>query len=541
MSVTSSPRSRLALAAPAAVALVFAVAGAVQLRRGWIPYGDWAVAELVIRHVDRTLPLAGPYSAQRGYDHPLPLVYALQWIPYQLSGQRSAAGLATTVWWNGAWLTALVALTTRARAPWLGLAALATVPVMAARTEAGSLLLPWNPSLGLVPALVLVVVGWRVALGSRRLLPVMVGLAVWCAGAHLGYVPLVAVVVAAGAAGLVAVTVRRHGRGGLRLLTAPVAAAVGVAVVLASPMLVDLALHGAASNPATIVREGGPSSDSPRTPTSEVVKVVRAELAVPPAWADAEPPFNFIFVERAPRPPLLLPVVLLVGLAAWWRRAIDELVGIGLAAGALLGASAGLLNVDGALQPWYLLPAHAAGMALVAFTAWSGGRSAAAAAAHLRRGARFEVREPVRLGVRAAVATALAVAVVPSLRLQPHAPPIEEATEALTAIVVANFPPGTALTVDGPIAWDGYYTPALTLHLDRAGFDVRVPDAHTSMYTDAMAPPADWDATRLVLDLTAGPSTPPDPRARAVGTVPVESILLTGIDRATLWAVPAEG
>ncbi len=81
------PWLRPTVVAPVLVAAVFLVTGFVHLLTTWEPYGDWAVAELIVRHTGRYLPLSGPYSAARGYNHPLPLVYALQWLPYHLFGE----------------------------------------------------------------------------------------------------------------------------------------------------------------------------------------------------------------------------------------------------------------------------------------------------------------------------------------------------------------------------------------------------------------------------------------------------------------------
>ena len=211
---------RPSFALPAAVGAVFFVAGVVQLTRRWPAIGDWAVAELVIRHAARHLPLSGPYSARRGYNHPLPWVYAIQWLPYHLFGSRSSAAPATALWWNGAWAAFVVWLLVRRQAAGLGVVALVALLVVASRVEGVVLLLPWNPNLAVVPAFALLFVAWRIAAGEGSLLPVGVGLAIWCAGAHLGFLPFSTAVVL----GAFAVARRRH-RGDARAGRAPVVAA----------------------------------------------------------------------------------------------------------------------------------------------------------------------------------------------------------------------------------------------------------------------------------------------------------------------------
>lgn len=531
---------------PLVVGAVFLVAGAAQLTRTWQPYGDWAVAELVIRHTGRALPLSGPYSADRGYDHPLPLVYALQWLPYHLSGGRSSMGLAVTVWWNGAWLAVLVWLAARARAPWLGVLALAAVPVATGTIPAATLLLPWNPSLALVPAMVLVVVAWRVAVGSRRLLPLMVALAVWCTGAHLGFAPLAVAVSTVGVVGLVVVTVRRGGRGAVRGLLRPVLASVGVALLLTSPMLVDLARDGSDSNPARILERGGLPADAEPVATREVVKVLRAELALPPAWATPTPPYDRYLLVSPERVPIGLLIGAVVAVAAWRRRAGDEIVGVVVSLVGIAASVAGLVTIeDDGLQPWYLLSAHAASMVFWAFVVWSGGRTAVALVASRRPEADADAVPPgsVPTGWKAValpvVALVASILVIPSLHLQPSAPGIERTVDGLEAGVVDAFEAGAPLEMAGPIGVDGYVTQALALRLDRAGFDVRVPDDDLYLFTSAMEAPEGWEGTTLALHLAVDPdSPPPEPGARLVASAPVELPLLPAAEVAQLWELP---
>lgn len=526
------------MVAPALVAAVFLVAGVAHLLTTWEPYGDWAVAELIVRHTSRYLPLSGPYSAQRGYNHPLPLVYALQWLPYRVFGEWSSAGLAISIWWNGAWLTLLTWLLARSKAPWLAVAALITVPIMAGKTVAGSLMLPWNPSLALIPGLVLVFVAWRVATGSRRLLPVAAGLAVWCTGAHLGFAPFALGLSVVALAGLVFTTMHRGGRTALTALRRPVTLALGVALVLAAPLLVDLAANGRASNPVQIVEKGRPEPGAVPLPKAEVLKVLRAELAIPPAWASTTPPYNFILNTRAPQIPILIPLGLAVALAAWRRRATDELVGMGLSVVGLLGATAGLLNIGSEqIQPWYLLPGHAASMALFAFIVWSGGRSVAAVIESRRAGSPTGETTATRLRSAAmpAVCFIAALLVVPSLRLQPASSTISKPVAGLAAAVEAQFEPGDRLIVDGPISIDGYYSQALALKLDRAGFDVRVPDDQVYLYSPALEIPSGWTGTRILVQLSSGPLEAPEPGARLIRREPIPNLLLADTDTVSVW------
>lgn len=533
------------LLVPGVVGVGFFLIGLAQLLTTWHPNGDWAVAELVIRHTRRVVPLSGPYSAARGYNHPLPLVYAIQWLPYHLFGQRSSAGLATAIWWNGAWLTFLSWMLTRLRAPWLAVAVLAGVVVMSARTPSASLVLPWNPSLGLLPGVVLVFVAWRVALGSSRLLPLATGLSIWCVGAHLGFAPMVVPMVGLSLIGLVWTVGRRHGRTGLTGLGRPVVASVAVAAVLVSPMVWDLMHNGADSNPVHIVQNGRPDPTVATVPRSELIKIVRAELAIPPAWARTEPPYDFMLLVRPPWVPWLAAVGLVVGAAAWRRRAHDELVGMGLSLAGMAGGVAGLASIEvGAIQPWYLLPAHAAALAWTATTVWSAGRSIrefVPSRGSTRATGEPTVASPTRPNVAllpATTAAVLMVLLVPTLRTDLLTPPTWQPVETLVEAARDELDPGSTVLLRGPVNFDGFYTAAIALELDRSGFDVRVPDEHLYIFTEAMRLPPDADATDLMVQLSSGPAQAPAPGAQMLAEAPIERLLYAEADRVSLWLVP---
>lgn len=499
---------------PGAVATVFLVLGAVQLARVWHPDGDWAVAELIIRHVGRRLPLSGPYSADRGYDHPLPLVYALQLPGYFLSGQRSSAGLATTVWFNGAVLTGLTWLLVRRRATGLAIAIVAAVSLFAAHAYPGTMLLPWNPNLGLVPAVALVFVAWRVAEGSRRLLPVLAALAVWCAGAHLGFVPMVLAIVVPSVA-LLIVGERRDHRAELRSrLGRPVLLSAAVTIVLLSPMLVDVLLHGGASNPFDILR-GGTGSGSERIGAGELLSVFLDQLRIPPSWATSTASHGTFLSPRSTPWPTALPFIALILLAARRRGATAEIRAVLLGFLGMTGAILGLANID---QPylvyWYLLPVHAGSVALWAGLVWSGGRSVLWwLDRHRTTEPRPAVRpmSPISTALAAGASILASLSLAPSLRVQSQTAPIAEATADLAEAVAGELPAGSRLTVAGPIRYDGYLTPALVLELDRAGFDVRVPDDALYLYSETMARPQGWRAPLLeVVLLTEDAEADPD-------------------------------
>lgn len=532
---STTGRLRPEHAAAGAVLVVFAIGGLVQLLGSWPAVGDFAVAELIVRHFGRHLPLSGPYSAQRGYNHPLPLIYWLLWPAYVLSGGRSTSEVATAVWWNGASAALLVWILVRRRFTGLALLAVLALPLLAAQQGRNLLVLPWNPNLGLVPALALVFVCWRIALGERRLLPLGAVLAVWCVGVHLGYLPLVGVLGLLATVALLVRTVRNDGRAGLRTLLAPLAAATAITALLASPAALDVALHRNDSNPMQVIHK----SDSTRVvvPASQARKVLQSQLSIPPAWARSEPPYDYYLLIRPFRVPWLLVPIALATAGALRRKAWDELTGIGLSLAGLLVACAELIHLaDIVLQPWYLYPGHAAGIALCAFTLWSLLRSV---------GAIVTARPPRRV-VALATPVAFAVAatlLMPSLRTPKFHNQIETSTARLVEAIRQEIPAGSRLVVTGPIRFDGYYTQTLVLQLDKAGYAVRVPQEDRWQYTEAMTKrPAGWDETARSLLLTTGDTDtePPAPGARLLITEHVAWAIVPNQRTMRVWLMPGQ-
>ncbi|HEY5012664.1 MAG TPA: hypothetical protein VIK61_08155 [Acidimicrobiia bacterium] len=524
---------------PVAVGAVFFVAGVVQVANNWPVIGDWAVAELIVRHLGRHLPLSGPYSATRGYDHPLPWVYAIEWLPYRIAGSRSSAAPAMALWWNGAWASFVVWILARRKANGLAVIALAALLIMASSIEGVVLLLPWNPNLAVVPAFALLFVSWRVAIGERRFLPLSVGLGIWCAGANLAFLPFAAALVLVSSTSLTISTLIGSGLGALRTLLRPVLLALAVAVVLAAPMIVDVVAHGSQSNPARIVQQAGPGSSSTSVPASQAVKVLRAELAIPPAWTRVAEPYDVYLYRPAARVPVLLALVPFVMFAAWRRRARDELFGIAISLAGLGAATIGLVHVDDTmLQPRYLLPAHIAGAGLVSFVLWSTGRSVRAFARTGRAPVKSASLRRLRAGGLIALpclcllGTTLAVS---GMHTPPYFQSVASTTENLAGSIEHHFPKGAHLIVDGPLRVDGYYSQSLTLQLDRAGYDVRVPDEDLYMYTAALAVPKRWVGTTLTLQISGPAPAPPTPGATLVGRVVVPPNLAFAGETLSIW------
>ena len=305
-------------------------------------------------------------------------------------------------------------------------------------------------------------------------------------------------------------------------------------------MLVDIVQHGSRSNPARLLDQAGPGSPKAKVPASQAVKVARAELAIPPAWTRTAPPYDVYAYRPAARAPIMLVLVSIVGFAAWHRRARDELIGMAVCLTGLAGATVGLAFVDDSLlQPWFLLPAHVASAGLVAFVVWSGARSVADGARARREPGdrlaqlRGDGLRVIALALLCGVVTTVAVA---GMHTPAYLQTISSTTADLTRPIERRFPEGAHLVVDGPLRVDGYFSQALTLQLDKAGYAVRVPTEDLFMYTRALAIPKGWVATTLTLQISGSVPKPPKPGAHLVSSVVVPRDIAFGGRTLSVWA-----
>lgn len=485
-------------AAPAlAFGAVFLVAGVVLLTTVWQPISDYAVAEIVIRNAVHHPPLSGPYSTTRGFHHPLPWVYVLMWVPYTLSGSRSSAQLMTSVWWNGAGVALLLWFTARRQALWLGIAIVAAIALFARSTNLAVLMMPWNPNLAFIPCVILLVVVWQICLGSHRFLPLAAALATWCAGAHIGFIPVVGAVSAVAVIVPVVRLTRAEGRAGLRQLAWPAALAAGVVFVMVLPAIVDVALHGSRSNPAGLLRwfrhpHGARlSHDAP-------VKALLGDLAVTPSWITGAQATNRGFIVRPYRAPvLLLPVVAAIA-AAWWRRATEELVGIGLSLLALTVGFVALYDIQAAatMVSWFLLPMRAALMSLAGFTVWSICRSIGTAI-HWRVDRRITLSRLPEVGAAAAIAAVLALLILPSFRIKHTDRITARAADAVTRGVERHVSKDRPILLSGEFGADSYNPQTAALALSRAGYSVSFPPQWAYIFGGGLATPPKRPATHL--------------------------------------------
>ena len=151
-------------------------------------------------------PLLGPWSS--GYTnllgddtfHPGPLLFWLLALPGRLLGTPAFVVTAAVV--NVLAIVGCVVLARRRGGLGLMVAVAIAIPVMLASVPTAALSDIWNPSLPLLPFMLLVFVAWSLACGEHRLLPLAVLLVSFVAHCHLGFLVPAVAALAVGVAGL---------------------------------------------------------------------------------------------------------------------------------------------------------------------------------------------------------------------------------------------------------------------------------------------------------------------------------------------------
>ena len=196
--------------------------------------GDTALLELGVRRLGSEPLLLGPYS-RFGWLHPGPAPFVALAPAYWSTGGDALGlhlgalalnagciiGVAVVAWRRGgapllAWALVLLALLLRLLGP-------------------GIVRNPWNPYLAVLPLALLVLLAWSVACGSRWSLPVAVAVGSAIVQTHVGYGPVVALLLS----GSVVLLVTRSRSG----LARPLLVTGAVAVVLWAPTVVEELVH----------------------------------------------------------------------------------------------------------------------------------------------------------------------------------------------------------------------------------------------------------------------------------------------------------
>lgn len=340
-------RGRLLAGLLALALLVAPVRAALMELPRWLPAGDDALIELRARDTGTAqTPLVGQPSTSGAYGsnatnvaHPGPLGFYVLAPGVRLFG-ATAGILLSTMLVTGA--SVLVAAWTIFRQAGPRAGAWGAVLLAGAMWTAGGagLVDPLSSNFGRFALVATALLVWALACGDLRLLPLTVAFWSFAVQQHLSVLPAGAVLAVVGAGALVVAGVRaaRSGRAAVLGVMRWVAVALGVGLVLWSPVL----LEEVRSDPGNLTLLADYSEDPARVDLgygSALGQVVRV-VGLPPfvsrsdvdGWDLVEPPTTLgVAVAVA------VGVVLLVG--AWWaRRREPRLAALVVCVAALVGA-----------------------------------------------------------------------------------------------------------------------------------------------------------------------------------------------------------
>lgn len=514
---------RIVALASVCVAVPSLVAAVQAIRWGWVPASDQATiatraVDVLTTRTPRLGQLSGA-SVEVGLEtrSPGPMGYwpfavTARWGPLWGSAVVAAA-------LSGAAMVASVRLAARRGGPALALALAAGLVLSTRALNPANLASTWNPAIGVMPLVLLVLLSWSLADGEVRRLPVAVLVASFCAQVHaalaVAALPVLAIGAAVGLAPAVRRLVadlraRRRWRPGRTAGT--VLAAAGVAAVCWALPLADQ-VRG---DPGNLTRL---SRAAPADPFlwEGVGRAVVHVVGVLPAFVggDITPRSHAVDVLLGPTPALgVVGAVLvgagLVGLAArgLWRRR-RELAVPPLLALTLLLAGVTVARGTAATQflvltytLWWTVPAGMLAWIVVVRGIGQATGAGRVVARHLegRRG-------PVLAG--AVCAALVAVAVLSPVRPEPEEP-IHAQARAVGDAVASRVRPGQSFLVSGGGAGSaGSQLVASTAYrIRRAGGRPVVAGTDGTAAGPRYEPRG--ERCTAVVTLTSGPMTPDD-------------------------------
>ena len=529
---------RQALVAAAMVALVlvpFAASAVRAAHVGWIPSGDDALIGLRAHDVVTSQrPLVGQpstshlYGPEAGTAHPGPIEFYWLAVPLRVLGPDVGMILGALAFNLASVLVAAWVVLRRAGPVVAGWAMVLLAGVL---WSEGTAVLsdPISSNAGGLALLALAAIAWAVADGDVRLLPLGAVFASWVAQQHLAIVVPAAGLVVFAVAALVVRTVVRIRRGGPRPRSWPwVVGALGVVLVLWSPVLWQQ-LTGTDGNLTAIVHYARTSDTVPLGWFPAMRQAVRA-VGFPPLLARSDlagdtffnGPLSILEVATALATYAALVAIVVV---AWARRRTLSV----LAATALVLAAAGAYNgskVPDSVEAfrvnfyrWAFVVAWLAWLAI----GWAGALAVRALLA--RRGDRVPAVLP-----RLAPALAVVLMAIPAIgavatagadderRDQDGFAAMREMADAAVAEADRTGADRVTLVLRGRSAVLAAGS-ALTLQLEDAGHRTTVPEQRIAGWgRHRVLEPGD-DPGDLVLVLVSGRGDVPDGPGRTIARV----------------------
>jgi hypothetical protein len=423
-------------------ALPIVVSAIEALSAGWVPLADDAlIATKALDVFSSHSPLLGPWSS--GYSaivgeptfHPGPLLFWLLAVPARLPW--NGALVVTIGLVNVASVMGVVALAERRGGRTLMLVAAVAMLLMMSSLPAAVLSDIWNPSAPILPFSLLIFLGWSLACGEYRLLPLTALVASFVTQCHLGYLVPALGIVAVGLIGLVLSRPLAEDGAARRWILA----AVVVAVVCWSFPAIDQATNRP-GNVVLIARAA--TADQAKLGLDPGLRALVHGVGVVPWWLRApEVPFaRVVDLSVGPGWFAIATTLLLVGalgvlVVVGWRRARRD-VAAAAAVGLVLCASLVLVTSSTprssfATLGYSLRWGSAAGMWVWLAVAWS---VATLAGVRVRDRIRARGVHPLA-GLAAVAAVAAVVAASGELRGEPY-DQVETVGERLDAALPAH-------------------------------------------------------------------------------------------------------
>lgn len=370
-------------AVPAAIGLALvpfvasAIALVVRVGGDYHPSADQALIELQIRDIGHHPVLLGPYS-RFGWFHPGPILYYLLWLPYRLTGSSSLSLCFAALVVNAATVAAIALVARRRGGLPLVLLTLFLVGLLTSSLGAQFFRDVWNPSITVLPFVLLVLLVWSMSCGEAWALPMTAGVGTFLVQTHVSYGFVTAATIAAGVIGAAITGWRRRDdahhpdrvRSWLRM-----AAVTGlVLAVLWLPVVLQQITRepGNLGEVLRFFRDHGREHSY-----ADAWHVLASQLSIWPDWLRGSVVRNIYSgaVDLSGGTPLAIGAVALVAAAvATWRRAkdafrLDVIVGIAVVAGFV-----SVTRIVGEIFPYLIVWTWALGMLAWLAIGWSGVR-----------------------------------------------------------------------------------------------------------------------------------------------------------------------
>ena len=315
----------------AVIVAVVLVAGISAIGRGWLPVGDSATIEMLVRDVGGPDTTLVGFNSRFTWNHPGPWTFWLLSIPYNLGGEdptwmllgagvvnaAAAAGFAWVAFRKGG--LALLA--------WAGFLYVVLVSAIGYETLRD----PWNPWIAVLPFALFVLAVWAVVDGDLPVMPVAFLAGSYALNNHSGYLGLSLTISAWMLAWVIgnAWWKRRTDRDGWseyrRRLFVWLGISAAVVLVFWAPVLYEQLI---AHSPGNITRmyDFFTTDDAPKATAGDALRIFGSEVGLQAPWLGWHEPADR-FAEYLPRGAwtglITVAVFIATGLWAWRRRAWD--------------------------------------------------------------------------------------------------------------------------------------------------------------------------------------------------------------------------